>query len=178
MRIQLDADYKAGSLMEIPDPHDPSKNIKIQLPQDYEANTWVEVSRIKYRLLYSQVPIDTENTGVSRHSTLPTHGIIYPLVGNTATVSAPEIDSYDVENSVETVVYTQAQPVYIAQTAPVVVQSQPVLVHSVGQPVYVYDHKPNVVVIEEEKKGLDDRDCCAILLGVCLCSWFFAALTR
>ena len=82
------------------------------------------------------------------------------------------------ENSVETVVYSQHQPVYVAQTTPLLVQSQPVLVQGVAQPVYVYDSKPNVVVIEEKRDSLDDRDCCAILLGVCLCSWFFAALSR
>jgi len=43
MRIQLQRDYKAGEIMEVENPHDSSKKSRIQLPQDYEANSWVEV---------------------------------------------------------------------------------------------------------------------------------------
>jgi hypothetical protein len=85
----------------------------------------------------------------------------------------------DADVGVETVVYTQGQPVIITNAVPISVQTQqPVVVQGVIQPIYVHDSRPNVVVIEEKKQGLDEGDCCTILLGVCLCSWFFAALSR
>jgi len=43
MRIQLEKDYKSGDVLEVSDPHDSAKKLRIQLPQDYEANAWVEV---------------------------------------------------------------------------------------------------------------------------------------
>jgi hypothetical protein len=57
MRIQLISDYKVGSILEIDDPHDSNKKLKIQLPKDYEANSWVEV-----RSLYASTvnDIDTQ----------------------------------------------------------------------------------------------------------------------
>ena len=75
-----------------------------------------------------------------------------------------------VEAPVEATVVTHYQQ-------PVIV-TQPVAV--VGQPTYVYQQPaPRVIMVhEEKKKGLDERDCCAILLGACLCSWFFSALAR
>jgi hypothetical protein len=73
------------------------------------------------------------------------------------------------ETPVEATVVTHYdQPVLVAQPVTVV-----------GQPAYVYSQPPpRVIVVHEEKKGVDERDCCAILLGACLCSWFFAALSR
>ena len=43
MRIQLQSDYRAGEIIEVDNPHDSSTKVRIQLPEDYEANSWVEV---------------------------------------------------------------------------------------------------------------------------------------
>ena len=73
------------------------------------------------------------------------------------------------ESPVEpTVVTNYQQPVNV---------SPPVTV--AAQPTYVYQAQPRVIVIqEEEKKGLDERDCCAVLLGACLCSCLLRGLLR
>jgi hypothetical protein len=182
MRIQLNSDYKVGSILEIDDPHDSNNKLKIQLPQDYEANTWVEVRSLK---TFTLIHIDTPRW---RFSSTKRYGYVYkdfssygysPNLENASESLVSVVSNRETDVGVEAVVYTQAQPILISNAVPIGTQPQQhVVVQGVIQPIYVHDSRPNVVVIEEKKQGLDEGDCCAILLGVCLCSWFFAALSR
>jgi hypothetical protein len=43
MKIFIEREYKSGEVVQIADPHS-DQSVSIELPQDYEANSWIEVS--------------------------------------------------------------------------------------------------------------------------------------
>jgi hypothetical protein len=94
-------------------------------------------------------------------------------------IPANAIPEARVEQPVEhTVIYSQpqpvmAQPTYVQQSVPVAA-TQPVFYQ---QPVVYQQQKPNVVIVKEEKKGIDSDDCCTAMMTACACAWILSILS-
>ena len=181
---------KTGKAVRSTVPKDatPGQMIELEIPDPPESPQQSKPEQSKLELppstSASVKPVDRD---VSEPKDSP-QGAVDPISESKA---VPEVPQLQADAPVENTIYyqQQTQPVYVQPVMgqqPVYVQpvaSQPVYVQPVAtqpmvvqQPV-VYQQKPNVVVVHEQKNGINEDDFCAGMCAACACTWLLLALS-
>lgn len=174
---------KTGKAVRTTIPKDavPGQMVEIEIPDDSDIPTGIKSEPAKLDL---PPPVAVENppqVSASKDSIKGSSSLPESKPKGSDTNAEMKVEQLKPETPVENVVYyqQQPQPVYVQ---PSVVQ-QPMYMQPVGvQPVYVqqpvmYQQKPNVVVVHEQKKGIDEDDFCAGMCAACACTWLLLALS-